>query len=158
MGMIISYEQIVPSKLEEIIKDPSIVMKDIEESLDEAPSADEISIDIDEADSGIDAVFNNFQKDGEKPLADAIYGSMKFEDEEYDFLIGSLKKEEVAKIAQALSSFKEEDFKSIFDSTDMEECGWEKGDLEYLLEHFNALKSFYQDASSKGSALLITVS
>ena len=163
MGMLGCFCQLTPQELSGIIADPNRMDEDWFEGLGE--KSEEMHIDIDKAWNGIHFLLTGESWGGELPLADAISGGTEISD---DLGYGPpryLTPGQVQKVSTALSAVRPEDLRRRFDPTRMKALEiypdiWDEGEesLDYLLQYFESLREFYNNAASRGNAVLLYLS
>ena len=144
-------------------------LRDDEESIeeflypDDGESEPENYVDVDKAWHGIHYLLTGESGGGQEPLSLAIFGGVEFGPE---VGIGSarfLTSIQVAELANALDAIPIETLAARFNPKDMEQKEiypdviWVRDNresLEYLLENYQQLLSFYRDAAVRGDAVV----
>lgn len=154
MSMIGNFLQITPEQLREVIEDPSIV-----ESLIDPESDSAEAIDVDKAWHAIHYLLTRSAWKVEGSLANAVLGGIEIGD---DIGYGPAKYitvDEVKDVAAKLPT--RESLKMSFDAKAMTSEQiypeiWDEGEdaLDYVIEYYDLMKSYYLDAASRGNAML----
>lgn len=156
MSMIANFKQITPTQLEELLNNSD----QIEELVFNDEENDD-SLDIDKAWHGIHFLLNDNVWGGEEPLKLVIMGREEIGEDIGYGPARYLTSEDVKTISGALSHLSIEEMKSRFDADkmikeDIYPFIWEEEyALEYLMEYYQALLSYYNDAANKGNAMLV---
>lgn len=137
----------------------------IEEFLypDDGDSEPENYVDVDKAWHGIHYLLTGESGGGQEPLSLAIFGGIEFGPEVGIGPARFLTSIQVAELAKALDAIPVETLAARFNPKDMEQKEiypdviWVRDDMEsldYLLENYQQLLSFYKDAAGRGDAVI----
>lgn len=162
MSMIGHLKQITPAKLEEIKSNPSILESLLNET---GELGEEAEYDLDKTWNGLHYLLAGDNWEGQDPLIWVIGGGEEIGD---DLVYGParhLTPEKVRMAAEALSGLTKESLKPKYNPEAWNDRIYPTGiwadegndALEWLMEYFEGLVRFYQDASSKGNAVLFYV-
>ena len=152
--MIGNFLQISPAQLHEAIEDPTMI-----ESLLDTESDSQDAIDVDKAWHAIHYMLTNSAWEGDEPLANAVLGGTAIGD---DVGYGPAKYITSAQVKDVAAKLPNRELlKTAFDGNAMttEEIYpeiWDEGSdaLDYILEYYDSMKSFFMDAASRGNAML----
>jgi hypothetical protein len=154
MGMIGNLKQISVEQLNKLLNNPDLVEETI------FNEEEEDSLDLDKSWHGIHYLLNGEVWDGVEPLRFVIMGKEEIGE---DFGYGParyLTAEDVNAVAGVLKTIKTDDLRAKFDKTRFVEADiypsieWNEEDLEYLLQYYKELASYYITAANNGNAML----
>jgi Domain of unknown function (DUF1877) len=122
-------------------------------------------VDLDKAWHGIHFMLTKEQYGGDGPLAQVIMGGVPIGEEDVGYgPARGMSATEVQKVASALNSMSESDFRARYDPTALTAADiypqiWEEGAdaLNYITDNFLEVKSFYLDAARKGFAVVLFI-
>lgn len=150
MSMIGNFVQITPAQLNVAIEDPKTI-----DSLLDAEDA----IDVDKAWHAIHFLLTQYAWECEAPLADVVLGGTAIGgDVGYGparYITSAQVKEVAAKLPSRESLGTAFDAKAMSSEEIYPEI-WDEGDeaLDYVLEYYDMLRSFFLEAASRGNAIL----
>jgi hypothetical protein len=160
MSMIGNFLSIPQEELDALYRDPEQIGTAIYETYRDK------TIDVDKAWHGIHFLLTGEQYGGEPPLANVVMGLEPIGDENigYGPAMGT-PAQDVKKIAAALDSITEEEFRFKFDPVALKEADiypeiWDEGKvaLDYLTTYFKKLQEFYKSAAAHGHAVITFIS
>ena len=158
--MIGNFKQITPAQLEHIKRDPS----QIESIL--YPQGGEVrdgSLDIDKAWQGIHFLLTGNPLAGQPPLSKAILGGVEIGGDVGYGPARYVTPDEVRDVAKALTGILKDELRRRFNPAALKKADiyppiWDQADsIGYLLEYYDKLVAFYQDAAQKGRAVLVYI-
>ncbi len=162
MGMVGCFRALKKSEMEALQVDPERVL----EFLDDDDSEDVYAIDVDKAWHAIHYMLTGSADGGPEPACLAILGGIEIGE---DLGYGPprlLNAEDVSRIASLLESLPPDTFAKRYDPKAMDAAGiypeiWERdGDegLDYVLEWYQVLRTFYLDARGRHDGVLLWLS
>ncbi|MER7607175.1 YfbM family protein [Nocardioides sp. NPDC127503] len=157
MGMIWIALAVDEATAEGIKTDPAVLW-DLEEKL--AEENDPRLVDLDKAWHGIHWLLTGSVGEGERPLADAIFGGEEFGEDNGYGRPRHLCADCTAKVHAALSALDDAELMSRYDGAAMNAAElypvgiWEKDGHEYTLDHLAGLRAFYAYAAARGLSVI----
>ena len=162
MGMTASLAAVDQATLSRLKSDPGAVEDYIypNDGDDEPPN----SIDVDKAWHGIHFLLTGQAEGGQEPLALALLGGEELGDDVGYGPARFLTPQQVNAVATALVGLDEEAFRDRFDPAAMTDAQiypdviWlrdGKDALDYLVENYHSMVSFYREAASRGDGALL---
>ncbi len=161
MGMVGCFVAVDAEKLRQLRTDPSLLEEFLYPEEDDEP---QYSVDVDKAWHGIHFMLTGQADGGEGPLADAVMGGEELGDDQGYGPARFLSAEQVRAVAHALSQLSTEEFEKGFKPEAMTAAEvypdviWTRdGDeaLQYVLENYQVMVSFYRDAAARGDGALL---
>jgi hypothetical protein len=160
MSMIANFVAITSDQLQNLIADPDSVTRLLYP--DNEAGEPEGHLDIDKAWQGIHFLLTGDAWEGPAPWALAVMGGTEIGEDAGYGPARYLRPDQVREVADALTSLPREEIAQRYAPAEMEEAGvypeiWVRdGDqaLGYLLEYYDLLVEFYQQAASKRCAVL----
>jgi len=166
MGMYCSLVEVDEDQIDDLLADPEGVRDFIEEAEEEGEA--EVT-DLDKSWHGIHFLLTGSAWEGEEPLCYLVKGGREIGDEDGSARI--LKPEQVADWADALSTISTDDLRKRFNpeamiKADIDPRIWDRapeepeGDntLEYLLENYDGLRYFVEEAKNGNKGLIVYLS
>jgi hypothetical protein len=161
--MIGNFVAIPPERLDQLIADPDQISAVLYPEDGDAGLPHRL--DIDKAWHAIHYTLNGKPWEGEGPLSLVVMGGEEIGDDVGYGPARYLTPQEVKDVAEALAAidsakFSERFNPALMDSEEIYPQVWERdGDegLEYVLDYYNDLSSFYETAAERGDAVLIFV-
>jgi hypothetical protein len=161
MGMVACFTSLPPDTLQELQDNPD----QIDEYLnpDDGDGEPPNYIDLDKAWHGIHYLLTGTAEGGPAPHSLAVFGGEEFGPEVGYGPARYLTAEQVALVADALSELSPTDLAERFNPKDMEakeiypDVIWVRDGeeaLNYALENYQQLQTFYRDAASRGEAVI----
>jgi hypothetical protein len=158
MGVTANYRRLTAAELEHLQQAPATANALL---FDEHAPA-HLVLDIDKAWHAIHFLLNDDPWGGDGPLFDAILGGTELDDDGHTRY---LTPDVVQAAAETLNEISPEDFIARFDpealkAADIYPGGWgeaDEDDHEYLLDHYQLLQSFFDNAADAGHAILIHI-
>jgi hypothetical protein len=164
MGMIGNFVPLQEEQLQALIENPASIAAFLypEDSDDDEPAN---HLDVDKAWHGIHFLLTGEAWGGTPPLSMAVIGGTEFGEDVGYGPAHYLTSSQVLEVAQALiriprSKLVEGFSPSAMSAAEIYPNIWDEGDgaLEYLLEHYDSLVLFYQEAASRRDAVLQYIS
>lgn len=164
MGMVACFTSLAPRELQQLRDNPD----EIEGFLypDDGDSEPPNYLDLDKAWHGMHYLLTGEAYDGPPPLALAIVGGVEFGPEVGYGAARFLTADEVSEVATALATVTPEELKQRFDPADMQakqiypDLIWTRDGseaLDYVLDAFPGLQSFYAGAAGRGEAAILWI-
>lgn len=162
MSMIGCFLSLNAFELEELIADPSgvadFVFPDEEEN--------EASIDVDKAWHGIHFLLTGDAWGGSPPLADVVLGGTEIGEDIGYGPARYLTPAETKAAADAIAAISPDDFRARYDAAALSKHEiypgiWDDPEdeaLEYLAEHFESIREYFEEAATRGDAMLKYIS
>jgi hypothetical protein len=163
MSMIANYRHIAPEQLDYLLAHPDEIGDFLYEETGDNPSRNR-EIDIDKAWHSIHFMLTGDPWGGAPPLANAVLGGTALGDEDVGYGPARyLTSDEVNEVAGALSAIPPTDLARRYKPDALTRADiypniWQRegqGALDYLLEYYDQLVGFFQEASGLGHAMLL---
>lgn len=157
MSMLWAAKQVTPAMLEEIKRNPGLLDGILKEA-----AVGVGALDLDKAWNGIHWILTGEIAGGDPPLSKIIYGGTEIGEDMGYGPARYLTAQDVREVADALSVLPRDSLRQRYDPAAMDEAGvypsgWadepEEG-LTWLLERFDLMAPYFQDAAKKGNAIL----
>lgn len=164
MGMIGCFSAISAKELDAIQDDESLLDEFLYPDNDEGEP--ENTVDVDKAWHGIHYVLNGTSGEAEGPLGQAVLGGEVIGEDQGMGPARYLTPQQVKDIAAALDALSMDEFKARYKPIEMTaaeiypEIIWERDDedaLDYLIENYQVMVSFYRDAAARGDGVILTI-
>lgn len=163
MSMICNLVEVDEDQINELLADPESIL----DFLDEVEEEGEAEIaDLEKAWHGIHFLLTGSAWEGEEPLCYLVRGGKELGDEDFGYGPARLlTPDQVANWANALSNISPDDLQKRFDPAAMAKAEiypqmWDEGDdaLEYLLDYYDSLRSFLDEAKNANKGVIIYLS
>lgn len=161
MGMIAQYARVEPAELDEFIENPGV----LEQYIFDREKADNV-LDIDKAWHGIHWLLNLDPWEGEGARFNVVLGGTEL-GEDYGYGPARyLSAQEVKEVADELDLIEHDELIGNFDSAKMAEneiypSVWgeepDEDALQYLMDHYKYLVSFFREAANMDQAMLLWI-
>lgn len=163
MSMIGNFVAVSPKRLAELIADPDSIGSFLYP--DDGDSEPENFLDVDKAWHAIHYTLNGKAWEGEPPLGWTVVGGTEIGEDVGYGPARYLTTDQVKAVAEALSTIDAEEFSTRFDPKALGAAEiypeiWGRDDsegLEFVLNYYNELRTFYLAAAERGDAALLYI-